>query len=112
MGIQRRVVIKRNASPPPRVVFDPNPVVAEPDDQIFWFNDDTEPHWPAPLDADGKIPDPKAFMDFQIPPKNPSPTVNFADVTPDHEVKYGCSLHLDAEHRATERGTVKFPGNP
>jgi plastocyanin len=111
MGIQRRVVIKRNASPPPRGVFDPNRVVAQPNDQIFWFNDDTEGHWPAPLDDDGKILDPKAFMDFQIPPKNPSPTVNFAG-NPDDEVQYGCSLHLDPEQRATERGTVKFAGNP
>src|SRR5262245_29812501 len=103
MGTQRRIVIKRNPAPPPRVVFDPDPFPAEADDEIFWFNDDSEPHWPAPLDADGTILDAQAFMDFQIPSKNSSPTVN-----PASDVEYGCSLHLSADGKATERGLIKF----
>jgi plastocyanin len=107
MPIQRRVVIRPNPSPPPRVIFDPEPVNANPGDQIFWFNDDTEPHWPAPLDADGKITDQQAFMDHQIAPNTPSSTVS-----PRNDLSYGCSLHLDGQRRATERGSIKFGGGP
>lgn len=103
MAIQRRVVIKRTPSPQPQVVFDPEPVRANPNDQIFWFNDDTEPHWPAPLDADGKVTDQQAFMAHQIAPKSPSSTVS-----PGNDLSYGCSLHLDRQGKATERGSITF----
>jgi plastocyanin len=106
MGTERRVVIKRNNASPPQVVFDPDPFPAQPGDQIFWFNDDTVAHWPALLNDDDTISDPKtSFMRQQIEPQRSSTSTN-----PAVDLKYGCCLHLDADKKATERSAIKFPG--
>ena len=49
-------------------VYDPNPLNAASDDQIFWSNNDDKPHWPG-------LPGNKTyFMDSQIEPGNSSDT--------------------------------------
>ena len=63
MAIERRIVIKPNApGASPRVTFDPNPLQANPADQIFWTNNDTQAHWP------GQPGNPTFFMSNQIAP--------------------------------------------
>ena len=63
MAIERRIVITPNApGASPRVTFDPNPLQANPSDQIFWTNDDTQAHWP------GVPGNPTFFMSNQIAP--------------------------------------------
>jgi plastocyanin len=68
MAIERRIVIKPNApGASPRVTFDPNPLQANPSDQIFWANNDTQAHWPGRKNADGTI-NATFFMSNQIAP--------------------------------------------
>jgi len=63
MAIERRIIIKPNApGASPRVSFDPNPLQANPADQIFWTNNDTQAHWP------GVPGNPTFFMSNQIAP--------------------------------------------
>ena len=63
MAIERRITIKPNApGASPRVSFDPNPLQANPADQIFWTNNDTQPHWP------GLPGNPTFFTSNQIAP--------------------------------------------
>ena len=63
MAIERRIVITPNApGASPRVSFDPNPLQANPADQIFWTNNDTQPHWP------GLAGNPTFFISNQIAP--------------------------------------------
>jgi len=63
MAIERRIVITPNApDASPRVTFDPNPLQANPSDQIFWTNNDTQAHWP------GVPGNPTFFMSNQIAP--------------------------------------------
>jgi plastocyanin len=63
MAIERRIVITPNApGASPRVTIAPNPLQANPSDQIFWTNDDTQAHWP------GVPGNPTFFMSNQIAP--------------------------------------------
>ena len=63
MAIERQIIIKPNApGASPRVTFDPNPLQANPADQIFWTNNDTQAHWP------GLPGNPTFFMSNQIAP--------------------------------------------
>ena len=63
MAIERRIVIKPSApGASPRVTFDPDPLQANPADQIFWTNNDTQAHWP------GLPGNPTFFMSNQIAP--------------------------------------------
>jgi hypothetical protein len=85
MPIQRRITIK--TAPPgssPRVTFDPNPLQAGQMDQIFWSNDDTQPHWP------GVPGNPTYFMPNQIAPGGDVSPV-FSTVT-SGTINYVCSL--------------------
>jgi plastocyanin len=48
-----------------RLSVDPSPLNVEPGDQIFWTNNDSQPHWPSLKNADGTI-DNSFFMPNQI----------------------------------------------
>ena len=66
MAIERQITI--TTAPPgssPRITFAPNPLQANQADQIFWTNNDSQPHWPGLVDATGKI-QPNFFMTYQI----------------------------------------------
>jgi len=68
MAIERQIVIK--TAPPgssPRITFDPNPLSANAMDQIFWTNNDSQPHWPGRKNDDGSV-NPTFFMANQIAP--------------------------------------------
>ena len=61
-SLQRRV----NVDPsPPEVSFDPSSLNVVVGDQIFWTNNDSQPHWPGLKKEDGSI-DETFFMPYQI----------------------------------------------
>ncbi|MCA1851386.1 MAG: hypothetical protein LC647_03035, partial [Beggiatoa sp.] len=61
-SLQRRM----SADPsPPQVSFDPSPLPVEVGDQIFWTNNDSQPHWPGLKKEDQSI-DETFFMEYQI----------------------------------------------
>ena len=67
-------------------VFDPNPLTIYVNDNVFWFNSDPKiAHWPAPSAAN-----PKGFLQYQIPPNNPSGEVAFGAV---QTIPYVCINH-------------------
>jgi plastocyanin len=95
MAIERQILIKPNAPGiSPRVVFDPNPLAANTMDQIFWTNNDSQPHWPGRLNGDGTI-DTTFFMPNQIAPNGDVSSVFSTVVKTDatHQLNYACSLH-------------------
>jgi plastocyanin len=64
--VQRQININTNTGvASPGVIFDPSPLAANTRDQIFWTNNDTKPHWPGLLNADGTI-NTTFFMPNQI----------------------------------------------
>jgi plastocyanin len=69
--------------------FEPTYLVVNKNDQIYWENNDTNPHWPGLMNADGTI-DATFFMQNQIPPSGIS-TVFVPGVEGDFT--YSCSLH-------------------
>ena len=51
-SLQRRVSVDPS---PLKVSFDPSPLDVEVGDQIFWTNNDSQPHWPGLKKPDGSI---------------------------------------------------------
>jgi plastocyanin len=86
--------------------FDPNPLKANPGDLIFWTNNSTVAHWPAPSDNPA---DQKKWLLYQIPgttdPKtgrtglDPATSGSITMPDPDNPgdlpqtINYVCSLH-------------------
>jgi plastocyanin len=102
--LQRQININKNVpGPAPRVTFDPDPLAAFTRDQIFWTNNDTEPHWPGLLNADGTI-NTTFFMPNQIA-GNGDTSATFSPSTP-ATFTYVCSLHKD------EKGTITITPSP
>ena len=61
-------------------VFDPNPLTAQANDGVFWFNSDPKnAHWPAPSVAHTRFPPAHSPIRFLFPRSKPSPT--FASIT-------------------------------
>jgi plastocyanin len=90
MAIERRIIIKTSApGASPRVSFDPNPLQANQADQIFWTNNDSQPHWPGRVDDAGKI-YPDFFMSYQIAQNGGTSTVFSTTVV--GTLKYVCTL--------------------
>lgn len=100
MPFQWRIAINKNAEgASPGVVFKPNPLQAKAGDQIFWANnDDSQPHWPGLLRADGTI-DATFFMPNQIAP-NGDVSQTFSPTNSNQDFEYACSLHPG------EQGTI------
>ena len=89
-----------------QVVFKPNPADVTTQDNVFWVNNDTEPHLPTRTDGTG--PDQK-WMNYEIPPDASSSGVVFFDPdtitgkNPIYTVEYFCSVHPDVQ---SEKGTI------
>ena len=89
-GIERKIRIRPNtAGASPKVVFDPNPLTADSGDQIFWVNEDSQPHWPGRLDGTGNI-NKTFYMPNQIAP-NGDVSSGFSPSVPG-PLPYACSL--------------------
>ena len=94
-------IFKIQIKPGTPAVFDPNPLQAEPNDSVFWFNGDNIAHWPAP--APKKPTDPinkKAWLDYQIPPNASSTQIALNPPAP-YCLNYVCALHPN------EKGQIK-----
>jgi plastocyanin len=74
MAIERPITITtKPGGGSPRITFSPDPLQAKEADQIFWTNNDTQPHWPGRKNDDGTI-NKTFFMPNQIAPNgNTSP---------------------------------------
>ena len=76
--------------------FQPNPAEATTQDNVFWINNDTEPHLPTRTDGTG--PD-QIWMKYQIPPEASSSGVAFFAKDPitgkqaPYTVEYFCAVH-------------------
>lgn len=72
-------------------VFDPNPLNAQPNYNVFWYNSDpTNAHWPAPSVAEKT-----AWFDYQIPPGAQSNQLALPPTSPPaaYTLNYVCALH-------------------
>ena len=81
--------------------FEPAYLVVNKGDQIFWVNNDIDPHWPGLMNADGTINE-TFFMQNQILPSDSS-TVFIPGLEGDFT--YSCSLHQN------EMGRILVYGN-
>jgi len=102
-SLQRRVSV--DPSPLNRVSFDPSPLDVKVGDQIFWTNNDSEPHWPGLQRQDGSI-DETFFMPNQIAEASdmgPSSSSTFAPG--EGTFVYVCSIHRDPP--CSEPGTIE-----
>lgn len=91
--------IKINAAQP--AVFDPNPLTVNVNDSAFWFNGDTQPHWPAPSAAN-----PTGWLDFQIESGGVSSQISFNPPGP-YTLNYVCALHPGETGQIRVRGQKK-----
>ena len=85
MAVQRQIKITRNGG---TVTYEPANLNANPLDQIFWTNLDSEPHWPG-LNEGGTITE-DFFMPNQIAPGSSSSIFSPAQA---ETFDYVCSLH-------------------
>jgi len=94
-----KIDINPNPGGNPRVKFDPDPLQANTLDQIFWTNNDSQPHWPGLLKADHTI-DKTFFMPNQIAQDGNTSTV----FSPSQAgtLNYQCSL----EGHQNETGSI------
>lgn len=95
MPDQRQINI--NAGVP--IKFDPNPLAANARDQIFWTNNDSQPHWPGLLNSDGTI-NTTFFIPNQIAPNGDSSSIFSPSKAA--TLNYKCSI---AGHE-NETGTI------
>ncbi len=72
-----------------RVSSDPSPLDVRVGDQVFWTNNDSEPHWPG-LSNQGTLIDKTFFMPNQIAADSSSDT--FAPGVAE-TLEYVCSIH-------------------
>jgi plastocyanin len=80
-------------------VFDPNPLTAQVNDSVYWYNSDqTQAHWPAPSASN-----PKGWLDYQIAPDGVSSQISLNPPAP-YTLKYVCALHPG------ETGQIKVIG--
>ena len=82
--------------------FDPNPLIAQPNDNCFWFNGDpVNAHWPAPSVAQKT-----AWFDYQIPAGAKSDQLALPAMSPpaNYTLNYVCALHPN------ETGQIRVVG--
>jgi plastocyanin len=104
-SLQKRV--KADVLALKQVSFDPSPLDAQVGDQIFWTNNDSEPHWPGLKNEDGSI-DETFFMPYQIAGASdmgPSSSPTFSPGVA-ATLEYVCSLHCEAGQPCNEAGTI------
>lgn len=98
MGIERQITITTKAGGSPRITFTPGSLPANVADQVFWTNNDTQPHWPG-LVVGSDI-NKTFFMPNQIAPNGNTSSV-FSPGQPG-PLTYKCSL----EGHQDETGTI------
>ncbi len=90
-------IYKITIKPGTPAVFDPNPLQAEPNDSVFWFNGDNIAHWPAPAPKNPKDPiNKKAWLDYQIPANASSTSIALNPPPAPYKsycLNYVCALH-------------------
>ncbi len=79
--------------------FTPNPQEVLGGDVIFWRNDDSVPHRPAPMQNGKPIED--GFMDDQIPQGGTSTYFSPANVDKAQDIEYCCAIHPE------EKGIIR-----
>ena len=79
-------------------VYDPNPLNASENDQIFWSNNDDKVHWPGLPGND------TYFMEDKIQPGNSSDTFILKGVP-----KGGSIAYIDSEHPKAPGGKIDVP---
>jgi hypothetical protein len=80
-------------------VFNPNPLTAQANYNVFWYNSDqSNAHWPAPSAADKT-----AWFDYQIQPGAQSNQLALPPMSPPaaYTLNYVCALHPN------EKGQIK-----
>lgn len=97
-SLERRV---SSTSPLNRVSFDPSLLAVNIGDQIFWTNNDSQPHWPGLKNEDGSIDD-TFFMPYQIAGDDTSPTFSPGVAG---RLEYVCSIHRDPP--CSEAGAIE-----
>ena len=97
-SLQRRISVDPS---PPEVSFDPSSLPVEPGDQIFWTNNDSQPHWPGLKREDGSI-DETFFMEYQIAGDDSSATFSPGVAG---TLQYVCSIHRDPP--CSEAGAIE-----
>lgn len=91
------------------VRFDPPSLNVEPGDQIFWTNNDSQPHWPSLLKDDGTI-DNSFFMPNQIAGDDTSPTFSPGVAA---TLTYVCCLrHREPGGPCSAAGTIVVTSPP
>jgi plastocyanin len=100
-SLERR--LRSDPSPQNQVSFDPSPLDVEVGDQVFWTNNDSQPHWPGLKNPDGSI-DKTFFMENQIAPDSSSPTFSPGVAG---TLEYVCSLHCEVGQPCSEEGTIE-----
>ncbi len=101
-SLQRRVSVDPS---PQKVSFDPSPLAVEVGDQIFWTNNDSQPHWPSRIvrNEDGSMTiDQTSFMEYQIAGGESSDTFSPGVA---ETIEYVCSLQR--EPPCSEAGTIE-----
>jgi plastocyanin len=90
--------------------FDPNPQTVYVNDSVYWFNGDSQAHWPAPSAAD-----PKGFLQYQIAPNSSSNQVSFPTpkkityvcVSPNHTGETGVIIVKSRKKKGAFGGKTK-----
>ena len=98
MAFQWQININSTGQSSPRAAFDPGTLNASARDQIFWTNNDTEPHWPGPKDSEGNV-DQDGWFPNQIAGRSEFSTDTSAQWSPSlpGSYPYACSLHPNEE---------------
>jgi plastocyanin len=106
MASLRQININRGVSPP-TVTFNPTLLEVKVGDQIFWTNNDSQPHWPGLKKQDGSI-DNSFFMPNQIAEASDmgssSSSIFSSDVA--KTLVYVCSLHCEPGRSCSEAGVI------
>ena len=107
MAIERPITITtKQGGGSPRITFSPDPLQAKEADQIFWTNNDTQPHWP--MRTDGTLPS-QIWMEYPIPRDTSSSGVTFfnPDTITNQRTPYTVEYFCAVEGHEGETGTIK-----
>lgn len=107
MPFQMQININSGVSPP-TVTFDPSPLAVKVGDQIFWTNNDSQPHWPGLKKQDGSI-DNTFFMPYQIAGASDTGSSSSPTFSPGaaETLVYLCSIHCQPGESCSEAGVIE-----
>jgi plastocyanin len=101
MSSQMQININKGVNSP-TVTFNPTLLEVKAGDQIFWTNNDSQPHWPGLKKQDGSI-DKEFFMPNQIAADSSSDTFSPGAA---EMLIYVCSLHCQPGISCDEAGAI------